>query len=62
MHQVTYIDTASPTGHPYVEIIMESESDIASLPEWVAVGSIAVIADKNSKVYMFSPSGSWKEL
>ena len=42
-----------------VTIIMESESDVSSLPTTFAAGSVAIIADEGLPVYMLGVDGVW---
>lgn len=42
------------------EFILDSEADVADLPA-AYPGSIAMVVDGSSKVYMVNASGEWKE-
>lgn len=49
-------------GGKYVEIILDSDSDVSGLSTDYAPGSIAIVADKGGKTYMLNASHEWKEL
>ena len=49
-------------GKYCIEVIVDSANEINNLPKDCSPGSIAIVADKDGKVYMLNASGVWKEL
>ncbi len=49
-------------GKYYVEIVLDSKSDLADLSTDYAPGSIAIVPLKDTVVYMLNASHEWKEI
>lgn len=45
-----------------ISAVLDSVDDLASLGADYAPGSVALVADKGSPVYMLNASGAWKEI
>lgn len=61
-YRITSSDYYPVTGKSHIEAVLDADSDLAYLPTDCAPGSIAIVADKDGKVYMLNASGVWKEL
>lgn len=56
-----YISQGGNKQYNVVDLVVDTDADVADLPTNVAPGSTCFVVD-TSKAYMFKISGEWKEL